>query len=90
MEAKSLIALGTAGMLGALIVTMISGKHVDAQTGLAVGRYQVVNGTPDSGRNIMLLDTVQGISWIVCDSDTNGVGWCRMPKTDNTAAAPKP
>jgi hypothetical protein len=31
------------------------------------GRYQIVNGTPELTRNIMLLDTWTGNTWIVCE-----------------------
>lgn len=43
------------------------------------GRYQVVNGTPDLTRNIMLLDTQTGSTWIKC-SDSGVSGWCLMPR----------
>lgn len=51
------------------------------------GRFQIVNGTPDLARNIMLLDTVTGDSWITCRSDIGNPvghsyadGWCPLPK----------
>ena len=31
------------------------------------GRFQIVNGTPDVARNIMLLDTVTGDTWLFCN-----------------------
>lgn len=52
------------------------------------GRFQIVNGTPDMVRNIMLLDTVTGDVWVSC-SGTDGVrGWCPMPKFDGPAVLP--
>lgn len=50
----------------------------------AVGRFQVVNGTPDRSGNIMLLDTVTGETWIICDYDGES-RWC--PMTRSTAPA---
>jgi hypothetical protein len=47
----------------------------------ANGRFQIVNGTPDLTRNIMLLDTETGDSWIICTiGENNGDAWCRMDK----------
>lgn len=44
------------------------------------GRYQIVNGTPEMTRNIMLLDTATGNSWIIC-GDKDGVShWCEMDR----------
>jgi hypothetical protein len=47
------------------------------------GRYQVVNGTPELSKNIMLLDSATGQSWIICNGD-NGAQWCRMFVTDDS------
>ena len=46
------------------------------------GRFQVVNGTPAYARNIMLLDTWTGRTWIACETkltwtQTN-TNWCAM------------
>src|SRR5438876_808316 len=43
------------------------------------GRFQVVNGTPSMTRNIMLLDTQTGQTWIFCSDPKIGGGWCDMP-----------
>ena len=47
-----------------------------------VGRYQVVNGVPSMARNIMLLDTKTGKTWVVCASKDPTVytetNWCAM------------
>jgi hypothetical protein len=49
-------------------------------TQAANGRWQIVNGTPEMSRNIMLLDTQTGDSWIVC-SDSKGVTyWCSLSR----------
>ncbi len=42
-----------------------------------VGRYQIVNGTPDQARNIMLLDTITGETWLSCTVE-GAFGWCKM------------
>ena|SRR5258705_7463881 len=44
------------------------------------GRWQIVNGTPEAARNIMLLDTETGDSWITCNGP-EGTGWCMLPRT---------
>ncbi len=49
------------------------------------GRFQIVNGTPEMTRNIMLLDTVSGDSWILCTTE-GAQGWCRMPRSHGTAS----
>jgi hypothetical protein len=41
-------------------------------------RRQIVNGTPEVARNIMLLDTQTGDSWITCHDSQAVVGWCMM------------
>lgn len=45
------------------------------------GRFEIVNGTPDAARNIMLLDTQTGDSWIMCSGSNGVTGWCRMDRT---------
>lgn len=44
------------------------------------GRWQVVNGTPEFAKNIMLLDTWTGQTWVYC-SDDQGNAWCFVPRT---------
>jgi hypothetical protein len=62
-------------------------QKVTATSRVEVGRYQVVNPTPQFIRNSILLDTVTGHTWITCtiqDEDgkpipgTESNGWCRM------------
>lgn len=52
-----------------------------------VGRFQIVNGTPGMSRNIMLLDTSTGDSWITCSGEDSGNVWCVVPKTNSTTKA---
>lgn len=44
------------------------------------GRFQVVNGTPEMTRNIMLLDTQTGQAWQICGPDTEMSRWCPMKR----------
>jgi hypothetical protein len=53
----------------------------------AGGRFQVVNGTPDQARNIMLLDSTTGDTWVAC-ADAETRGWCRLLRSNATASAP--
>lgn len=67
--------------LGALV------KHANAapapgSSGGSPGRWQVVNGTPDMTRNIMLLDSTTGETWVTCSSE-DGRSWCYMPRTNH-------
>lgn len=62
------------------------------------GRFQIVNGTPDMARNIMLLDTETGDAWVACedqnkpddsqphyvDPASTGHRWCFIPKDYKT------
>ncbi len=50
------------------------------------GRFQIVNATPDQTRNIMLLDTVTGDTWLTCTSD-GATGWCPMSRFTGAPAA---
>ncbi len=59
------------------------------ELGQDVGRYQIVNGTPQYAANIMLLDTVTGNSWVMCSGPDVGDQWCKMPQTDNGTKAKK-
>lgn len=49
----------------------------------APGRFQVVNGTPSLTRNIMLLDTATGRTWVVCGDENVASAWCAMPLTQS-------
>ena len=47
-----------------------------------VGRFQVMNGTPSFIRNIMLVDTVTGRTWLTCETKQSetvvNTNWCAM------------
>ena len=51
------------------------------------GRWQVVNGRPESAGTIMLLDTATGNTWVLCGGADAGDQWCRMPKSDSPTAS---
>jgi hypothetical protein len=41
------------------------------------GRYQIANGTPELSKNIMLLDTWTGETWIICGGNgVSATSWC--------------
>lgn len=46
------------------------------------GRFQVINGTPQFARNIMLIDSETGRTWLTCETkDKTSVvstGWCAI------------
>jgi hypothetical protein len=71
----------------AAIDAMVAAKRA---ADLAIGRWTIVNGTPDMARHIMLLDTATGDSWIVCDSEDGATGWCRLERGDSTSALNSP
>ena len=48
------------------------------------GRFQIVNGTPGYARNIMLLDTETGASWLTCNGEEGATGWCSLPRWSGT------
>jgi hypothetical protein len=57
-----------------------------AEGRFADGRYQVVNGTPALSKNIMLLDSVTGSTWMMCSNGDEVHGdyqWCEMAMTSN-------
>jgi hypothetical protein len=47
-----------------------------------VGRFQIVNGTPQFAVNIMLLDTTTGESWQACGGEGKKeiTQWCKMER----------
>jgi hypothetical protein len=46
------------------------------------GRWTIVNGTPELTRNIMLLDTVTGETWVTCSDTTGTRYWCKIIRTN--------
>jgi hypothetical protein len=52
-------------------------SHPVVSSQLTMGRYQVVNPTPEFIRNTMLIDTATGRTWAACD-DKQLPGWCPM------------
>jgi len=56
-------------------------KHLSDDS-MRVGRYQIVNGMPSTERNIILLDTETGRTWILCNGKAaqgaTSTNWCAM------------
>lgn len=75
-------------LLGIAIATVFAVACADAKAQQRPidenGRYQIINGTPQFARNIMLLDTQTGRTWIQCETGdsakfvTQGSNWCEM------------
>jgi hypothetical protein len=55
-------------------------RTTTTNTQTANGRWQIVNGTPEMTRNIMLLDTQTGDSWINCSDSKGATNWCSMSR----------
>jgi hypothetical protein len=80
LAAAALVAVGAA------LPALGQSRSVAQSVG---GRYQVVNGTPDMARNIMLLDTATGNTWILC-GDPQGVSqWCQMDRSRSPGVEPR-
>lgn len=80
----SLVVVGIVVVAAFLAVRPILGQVAKPATAVpsVAGRYQVVNGTPDQARHIMLLDTLTGDTWMICDRSDNSTAWCKMPRVD--------
>jgi hypothetical protein len=50
------------------------------------GRWQIVNGTPEITRNIMLLDTETGNSWVTRNGPHGETYWSVITKSDSTTS----
>jgi len=72
-----------------ILALRFGGDSHAAPSATTLGRFTIVNGTPDQARNIMLLDTLTGESWITCQDRTDGTGWCHMFRS-NAGTTPRP
>jgi hypothetical protein len=77
------------GMLSGAVIFLLLAQTNFTQTRTAMtsgvnGRWQIVNGTPEMTRNIMLLDTETGNSWIVCTGAGDETKWCIIRKSEGT------
>lgn len=90
-----ILAAVLAGIVGTVALGLaLRPVKVEGQAQVSAGRYQIVNGTPDQARNIMLLDTATGQSWISCIGELDGgkttaTQWCKIPRTDATSGPVK-
>ena len=81
-----LIGLAVGGLVATAATMLVSSQlpgTLESDAGSEIGRYQIVNGTPEFAANIMLLDTVTGDSWIKCGAPDIGDLWCMMPRSEN-------
>jgi hypothetical protein len=78
MTKRTVSVLVGAAVLLALGVSVPAVGQSRAIVQSGVGRYQIVNGTPEMTRNIMLLDTVTGDTWVVCGNEKETTGWCPL------------
>jgi hypothetical protein len=51
--------------------------HSVPTSSLTMGRFQIVNPTPDAIINTMLIDTATGQSWQTCKNGERS-GWCPL------------
>jgi len=85
---RLLLATLAAVLVGLQVTTVVHGQQrVPLPIPVSqAGRFQVVNGTPEITRNIMLLDSVTGEAWIYCDHQGGVPGWCYMPRSSTAAS----
>ena len=79
------------GMLSGAVAFLLLAQTNFTQTRTAItsgvnGRWQIVNGTPEITRNIMLLDTETGNSWVTCNGPHGETYWCVITKSDSTTS----
>jgi hypothetical protein len=74
-----IVSLAIAVHFGALSAQAQSSRVALQSSG--VGRFQIVNGTPTMTRNIMLLDTQAGTSWVFCTGHNGADTWCVIPRS---------
>lgn len=68
-------------LTGSIVLTGCVPPTTQAPAAAAeLGRFQIINGTPQFARTTMLLDTVTGESWILCSTPEAGDAWCAMPR----------
>jgi hypothetical protein len=78
---KVLPCVVVATALAAVSIATFARGEAKATVQSGSGRYQVVNGTPEMARNIMLLDSATGETWIACIGEGGASNWCHMVRT---------
>lgn len=58
------------------------------ERGNQTGRFQIVNGTPQLSKNIMLIDTWTGETWQICTNKEGEDLWCKMSRSTSPAGPP--
>lgn len=71
-----------------LLLALLFATPALAQKAGPPGRYVVVNPTPEFSRNIMLLDTATGKTWIACTSSDGDLNWCAMTRSESGTKPP--
>lgn len=93
MDKKTFLAVFMGGLSALLIFKVLEPREVSAApqaAGQFVGRYQVVNPTPQFFANATLVDTITGDTWFACDV-SNIDAWCpRIRMKDVHRIAPVP
>lgn len=90
-----LIGMALGGVLAIIIATQQTPQPVPPAPAprvikpTEVGRFQIVNGTPQYAQNIMLVDTVSGDTWIKCASPETGDLWCKVNRSDSETSPKK-
>jgi hypothetical protein len=54
-----------------------------------IGRYQVLNVTSADMRGAMLVDTVSGQTWLLCQAERGVQNWCQVQYSEGLAKAVK-
>jgi hypothetical protein len=83
MRKQAIIFCILVGTVACLVIAQPNATQTRATSNAKAenGRWQIVNGTPELARNIMLLDTQTGDSWINCADSKGAVNWCSMART---------
>jgi len=73
------VGVGIGGVLMQQRPEPVTAQNSPAPT---TGRYQIVNGTPQYAKNIMLLDSLTGESWVVCEGTGGETTWCKITRSE--------
>lgn len=82
-----------AGVPGAAVSERLELARLEAEEirgRVSVGRFQVINGSPSTTRNIMLLDTSTGNTWVICNGPNDETTWCWVERSDGSAVPSRP
>lgn len=79
-----------ATLVAVALMALVAGASAQSRGVVSsnAGRFQVVNGTPEFAKHIMLLDTQTGNTWIVCGGEGGPTNWCAMSRDFEQKADP--